>query len=182
MSGLSRPDLTSRIGCHCWGTKDASIAALDECSRIGVGWVRSTRPMQLDVVADGRGRYNWERGGERSVDLAIARGMTVMGILDGRWGNETIVNKLPWCSPIWEHLDDWCDFVAAAVTHYRDRVRHWEVLNEPPFFWWYPPEGPSFAETNPRQKRAPVVSFNRCGLMIPAGRRFRCWRHAPKWR
>jgi len=151
---------TSRIGCHCWGTNPGSVAALDVCAEIGVGWVRSTRPMQIDVVADGRGLYDWERAGESSVNNAVAQGMSVMGILDGRWGFETKVNKLPWCSPIWEHLDDWCDFVAAAVTHYRDRVKYWEVLNEPPFFWWYPAKpGERFSDVNGRMKRAPFRHY-----------------------
>ncbi|CAN5821962.1 hypothetical protein BH09VER1_BH09VER1_47200 [soil metagenome] len=156
----SPSDNPSRIGCHCWGTSAASIEALRACAGLGVGWVRATRPMQLDVVADGPGRYDWARGGERSIDLACEKGVSVLGILDGRWGNETGINKLPWCSPIWDHLDAWCDFVAAAVSHYKDRVHHWEVLNEPPFFWWYPPAaGESFAQASPKMKRAPVRHY-----------------------
>ncbi len=151
---------SSRMGCHCWGTNPDSVAALSSCADVGIGWVRATRQTQLDTVAIGPGRYDWARGGERSIDLALARGMSVMAILDGRWGNEGDVNKLPWCSPIWEHLDAWCDFVAAAVTHYRGRIRHWEVLNEPPFFWWHPPPaGESFADRNPKMKRAPVRRY-----------------------
>jgi len=149
-----------RIGCHCWGTNPISVASLEDCAQLGVRWVRATRPMQIDVVADGPGKYDWARGGEHSIDLAVSKGMSVMGILDGRWGNETRVNKLPWCSPIWEHLDAWCDFVAAAIHHYRDRVHYWEVINEPPFFWWYPPPpGEAFPEVNPKMKRAPLRHY-----------------------
>lgn len=154
------PNLNSRIGGSCWGVSPQSVAGIDDFAKVGVRWLRCTRPMQMDVVADGPGKYDWARGGEHSVDLALSKGMSVMGILDGRWGNETLVNKLPWCSPIWKHLDAWCDFVAAAVNHYKDRVHDWEVLNEPPFFWWYPPPaGESFPEVNPQMKRAPVRHY-----------------------
>ena len=157
---MPKPINNSRIGCHCWGTKPASILALEEAARLGVGWVRATRPMQLDVVADGPGKFDWIRGGEQSVDLAVAKGMSVMGILDGRWGNETMINRLPWCSPVWKHLDLWCEFVAAAVNHYKDRVHHWEVINEPPFFWFYPPPpGESFHGANSRLKRPPISTY-----------------------
>ena len=157
---MNDQNLESRIGGTCWGVSEDSVAGIPDFARVGMRWLRCSRPMQMEVVTDGPGKYDWTRGGERSVDLAIANGMSVMGILDGRWGNETLVNKLEWCSPVWEHLDVWCDFVAAAVNHYKYRVHHWEVLNEPPFFWWYPPpKGEAFPAVNPQMRRAPVRHY-----------------------
>ena len=151
----------NRIGCHCWGTSPDSIGLLADEAAVGVRWVRATRQMQLEeLLPNGPGKYDFARAGEHSIDLAIAKGMSIMGILDGRWGNETFANKLEWCSPIWKHLDVWCDFVAAVANHYKDRVKYWEVINEPPFFWWYPPApGAAFPEANAPMKRATVGAY-----------------------
>ena len=151
---------SSRIGCHCWGTNPVSVDALPTFASVGCRWVRATRPMQMDVVATGPHRFNFADRGERSIDRALSLGMSVMGILDGRWGNETGFNDLPYASPIWEHLDQWEEFVTAAVNFYRDRVKFWEIINEPPFFWWYPtPEGQRMPEVNPLTKRAPIWAY-----------------------
>lgn len=151
----------SRIGCHAWGTSAPSTAGIPTFAAAGCRWLRSTRPMQFEVVCHaGRGTYDWAAAGEASVDLALANGFSVMGILDGRWGNETLTNFVPWASPIWEHLDCWAEFVAATVEHYRGRVRCWEIINEPPFFWWYPNlSGAPWPEKNPPMRRAPIRHY-----------------------
>ncbi len=153
-------NLNSRIGCHCWGTNPASVAGIPAFAEVGCRWVRATRPMQMDVVAMGLRKYNFADNGEKSIDLAIANGMSIMGIIDARWGNETLFNDLPYASPIWEHLDLWEDFVVATVNYYKDRVKYWEIINEPPFFWWYPtPEGVTIPQINPDTKRAPIWAY-----------------------
>jgi hypothetical protein len=150
----------SRIGCHCWGSSEASVAGLPVAAEVGCRWVRATRPMQMDHVLVAPGRYDFSGRGEKSVDLALAHGMSVMGILDARWGNETGLNMLGFCSPVWEHLEVWEDFVRQAVAFYRGRVRHWEVLNEPPFFWWHPTApGVRMPEKNPPLRRAPLRHY-----------------------
>ena len=153
-------NLKSRIGCHCWGHSDASIAGVPYAAQCGCRWVRSTRPMQMDYVVQGPGRYDFAGRGQRSVDLALANGMSVMGILDSRWGNETGLNVLGFCSPVWKHLDVWADFVRQTVAFYKDRVKYWEIINEPPFFWWYPtPPGVRMPDKNPDLKRAPIRRY-----------------------
>lgn len=150
----------SRIGCHCWGTKPEAVNALPTLAEVGCRWVRATRQTQMDTVATGRRQYDFARGGEHSVDLALANGMSIMAILDSRWGNETRHNDLPWASPIWEHLDEWEHFATAAVQRYKGRITYWEIINEPPFFWWYPtPEGITHPEVNPELKRAPLWAY-----------------------
>ncbi len=160
MSDNLAHNLASRIGCHCWGTNEASVNAVPTFAKVGCRWIRATRPMQMEVVSTGPRKYNFGDAGERSIDLAVASGMSIMAILDGRWGNETRINKLPFASPIWEHLDLWEDFVTAAVSHYKSRVKFWEVINEPPFFWWYPtPAGVVMPEYNAALQRAPIQAY-----------------------
>jgi hypothetical protein len=153
-------NLPSRIGCHCWGDIPASTEGLTYAAQAGCRWVRSTRPMQMDYVAVGPGRYDFAGRGEASVNRALDLGLSVMGILDARWGNETGCNVLGFCSPVWEHLDVWADFVAQAVAFYRDRVKYWEIINEPPFFWWYPtPPGVRMPDNHPDLRRAPIARY-----------------------
>jgi len=160
MPNNSVRNLRSKIGCHCWGDQDASIAGLPHAAQVGCRWVRSTRPMQMDcLLTDTPGKYDFGRY-ERSVDLAVEQGMSVLGILDARWGNETGLNVLGCCSPVWEHLDVWKDFTRQVVGHFKDRVNYWEVINEPPFFWWYPtPPGVRMPSDNPDLRRAPIRHY-----------------------
>jgi hypothetical protein len=150
----------SRIGCHCWGDQDASIAGQPYSAQCGCRWVRATRPMQMDTVLRAPGQYDFGGRGNRAVDLALENGLSVMGILDARWGNETGLNVLGFCSPVWEHLDAWADFARQAVGFFKDRVKYWEIINEPPFFWWYPtPPGVRMPEKNPDTRRAPIRRY-----------------------
>ncbi len=160
MSDNLDKNINNRIGTHCWGTNPVSVASVPTFARAGARWLRATRQTQMEVVMPGPGRYEFPAAGEESVDLALKSGMSIMAILDGRWGNETRINKLPWASPIWEHLDAWSDFVRASVKYYKGRIKYWEVINEPPFFWWYPyPEGVTYTDINPPLKRAPIRHY-----------------------
>ncbi len=151
-------NLASRIGCHSWGIYPAALAAIPTFADVGCRWVRLTRPMQIDICAKGPGQgYDFASHGEAAVDAILAKGMSIMGILDLRcWpeGIDSKVNPIPWASPIWEHLDIWSDFVTQCVRFYRGRVKYWEVINEPPFFWWYPTSSdPNATEPDNKQTR-----------------------------
>jgi len=153
-------NLRSRIGCHCWGDKPEHFGDLALFAESGVRWVRATRQTQWDTISKGPRQYDFGAAGERSIDLMIEHGMSVMSILDARWGNETRVNKLAFASPVWEHLDQWEHFVTASVEHYKGRIEYWEVLNEPPFFWWYPTrEGDVLPELDTPLIRASVANY-----------------------
>ena len=152
--------MSSRMGCHCWNTDTASTNSMPVFADIGCKWIRATRAFQMDIVATGPKEFDFKNNGEESIDIAIANGMSIMGILDARWGHECNMNKLPWASPIWEHWDIWEDFVTQTVLYYKDRVKYWEIINEPPFFWWYPTEeGLELPESNQPLKRAPLHHY-----------------------
>ncbi len=150
----------SKIGCHCWGTVESSVAGIGVFSEIGCKWVRVTRPFQMDIVATGYKSYDFRNNGEDSVNKIVEKNMTVLGLLDARFGHESKINMLSWASPIWDHLDIWEDYVRQTVTYYMDRVKYWEVINEPPFFWLYPTvEGQELPEIKPPLKRAPIEKY-----------------------
>ncbi len=153
-------NLKSRVGCTNCGTSPELGARMAVGAAVGARWVRSSRPMQMEIVSTGPRAYDFANNGEAVIDAAVANGLSIMGILDGRWGNETLFNKLPYASPIWEHLDLWEDFAGAVVRYYKDRVKYWEILNEPPFFWWYPtPDGVTIPAVKADLHRAPIWAY-----------------------
>ncbi|MHB9024875.1 MAG: hypothetical protein ACYC7E_11990 [Armatimonadota bacterium] len=101
--------------------------------------------MEMEQVVTSPFTYDFSRNGnEEAVDRQFNTGFTIMGILE-YW-------HLPFCSPIWEHADHWEDFVRACVTHYRDRIKYWEIINEPPYGWLMP-------GAPQKRERAPVAEY-----------------------
>ena len=54
----------------------------------------------------------------------------------------------PWSRPVLEHLDLWKEFVRKVVTRYQDKLRYWEVWNEPNLeqFWYSKPNAADYAK------------------------------------
>lgn len=142
----------SRIGCHIWGSMADSRNATEDFYESGIRWIRSTRPMEMDCALVGTYKYDFENDGcEEATNRQFNAGFNIMGILDFEHYRDK-----PFCSPIWEHLDEWEDFVRACVLHYKDRVKYWEVINEPPYGWIMPkPEG----APDSYWERAPISEY-----------------------
>jgi hypothetical protein len=65
------------------------------------------------------------------VDTARRHGISVYGLL-AYWTD--------WTKPYTEEgINDFCRWTRATVHHFKDRVKHWEIYNEPNIFFW---EGP----------------------------------------
>ncbi|MBW7866387.1 MAG: beta-galactosidase [Candidatus Hydrogenedentes bacterium] len=66
------------------------------------------------------------------VDTALKNGISVYGLLS-YWGRFT--------EPYTEKgIDDFCLWARATVRHFKDRVKFWEVYNEPNIFFWSGPK------------------------------------------
>lgn len=63
-------------------------------------------------------------------------GVLVLPILQA-YDNE-LGRHRPDLVPIYEHPEEWRRFVRATVTHYKGRLRHWEIWNEPDGGFWKP--------------------------------------------
>ena len=148
-------NLSSRIGTH--PRKADSYA---EIHSLGARWARFGWAVMLDrVCAGGRGTFDFANQGESLIDGSVTAGLSVLAILDGRWGWEADCrNLIPWATPIWEHWDVWDEYVHRAVSRYKDRVRYWEMGNEPPFFWMHPHKD-GLPRTDGPWKRAPIRHY-----------------------
>lgn len=66
------------------------------------------------------------------VDTAGRHGITLYGLLC-YWA--------PWTEPYTPRgIEDFCRYARAVVRRYKDRIKHWEVYNEPNIFFWQGPK------------------------------------------
>ncbi|MBR4975854.1 MAG: beta-galactosidase, partial [Thermoguttaceae bacterium] len=124
------------------------------CAHVGGGEEHDQAPKNLELMkAAGivwvRADFSWSgverRQGEwtfdhldRIVDETNRVGLQILPILD---------YDVPWATPAFKHLDAWLEYVRRTVERYRDRIRYWEVWNEPNLegFWKSKPSGADYA-------------------------------------
>jgi hypothetical protein len=121
---------------------------LDCMGESGVKWTRlSTSWRTLEVE---KGRYQWDLL-DRLVDGLIERGVDHILIGTGS-GSHPAYQEFPegYIYPptdVPAALDGYCRYAATLVERYRDRVRHYEIYNEPnwPLFWRPEPDPKAYA-------------------------------------
>jgi hypothetical protein len=91
----------------------------------GIGWVRTD--FDWSGVERRPGQWTFDHLDE-TVAWAEQEKIRILPILD---------YDVPWARPAYQHLDQWLEYVRRVVTRYKDRLRHWEVWNEPNLegFW-----------------------------------------------
>jgi len=66
------------------------------------------------------------------VETAHRHGISVYGLLS-YWSD--------WTQPYTEAgIEDYCHWARATVRHFKDRIKHWEIYNEPNIFFWSGPK------------------------------------------
>lgn len=98
---------------------------LELMQKAGIRWVRTDFSWSSVERRPGQ----WAFGHlDETVDWAEAAGVNILPILD---------YDVSWARPAHKHLDLWLTYVRRLVTRYKDRLRYWEVWNEPNLehFW-----------------------------------------------
>ena len=126
-SVLPRPsvqglDGSSAIGIHP-NLVDYQLEALQ---KMGMKWARALSPAAIfrwSNIEPTEGQLIWH---DDQVQKALVYGMTILGTIgtNNYWPAWADKGGLP-------DLDKWEQFVKALVTHYKDRVKYWEIWNEP---------------------------------------------------
>jgi hypothetical protein len=96
-----------------------------------IGWARADFTWAAIEPADGRFDF---AAYDRVVTAALARGVTPLPIL---------CYDSPWAGLAHANLPAWTRFVETVVRRYGDRLRHWEVWNEPNIEFWKPRPDPA---------------------------------------
>jgi endonuclease/exonuclease/phosphatase family metal-dependent hydrolase len=102
----------------------------------GIGWVRA----DFDWSGVERQAGTWQFDHlDQTVAWAEAEGVRILPILD---------YDVPWARPAYKNLDKWLEYVRRVVTRYKDRIRYWEVWNEPNLeqFWHDKPNPADYAK------------------------------------
>ena len=91
----------------------------DKMREANVQWLRTD--FGWNVIEKQRGNYDFKVHDEIA-DALAARDIKVLGILTESRPNQNCING--------EDRQDWLEYVAATVAHFKGRVSHWEILNE----------------------------------------------------
>ena len=117
-------------------TNGEVVDAVDRVDSLGVDWVRIN--FRLDLWS--APTAEWFAAYDRVIDSYVARGYQVYGLLN----DEAVASAHEHGSPEW--IADFVANAVAIVDHFKDRVRVYEVINEPNDW-----AGGSSARFTPRQ-------------------------------
>ena len=130
-----RPESPWGMGVYLYryGSNDAGHAEMDRAAALaqaaGVKWTREEFSWAGIETAPGQYDFSFY---DTVVDTANRHGISVYGLLS-YWGRFT--------QPYTEKgINDFCAWARATVRHFKDRVKHWEIYNEPNIFFWDGPK------------------------------------------
>ena len=146
---------------------------LDSLVAMGAQWLRFD--VKWDVIQyGGAASYDFSRY-DALVAAAQARGLKVLGTLAyaPRWARSSACADSTACEP--RNADEYAAWAGATVAHFKGRVSHWEVWNEPniPNFWKPQPNVARYTAllraAYPQIKAADPSAVVLAGATSPAG-------------
>ena len=105
----------------------------DMARRAGVKWTREE--IDWNVTEPEKGRYEW-RFYDDLVKVANEHGIQVYGLLC-YWPDYPGSDKIMYTEA---GVKEYARWTAQVVRHYKDRIKHWEIWNEPNIFFWSGPK------------------------------------------
>jgi hypothetical protein len=102
----------------------------------GLAWVRCD--FYWDTVENPHGTWHFGHI-EKVLDQTEARGLNLLVILG---------YTVPWARPVCDHPEAWLEYVRRTVSHFRNRVKYWEIWNEQNLksFWVADPDPKAYAQ------------------------------------
>lgn len=95
----------------------------------GVKWMRQS--FSWGRIEPERGRFDWAYY-DNLAACARRNGISTYALVSG-WA--------PWTRPYSEEgIEDYLVFLKQLVAHYKERIHHWEIWNEPNIFFWQGPK------------------------------------------
>jgi hypothetical protein len=114
-----------------WVVADGDVVdRLPAIDSLGVRWVRINFRLDAwsapdDTTPRGSEGLTWFAAYDRVIDSFIARGYQVYGLIN----DEAVASTHPHGSDAW--IADYVANATAIVGHFKDRIRHYEIINEP---------------------------------------------------
>jgi hypothetical protein len=157
--GRIQPKSASQVKSSYWGIQAGAFDddTLEKARAIGVKWSRIN--IHWDRVEKEKGEFDWAPY-DTSLDALLRYDIVPFVSLTGGNGMYTGTGTYddPKLAAIYGDsplppLDEkgkagWLNYVTTAVNRYKDRIRHWEVWNEPNHrnYWGAPPDGHAYGE------------------------------------
>lgn len=131
-----RPRPDSAFGAHVTAVTPEPSNTFLVSEAMGARWVRLHDFGDFchwRVVEPEKGRFVWH---DAQIDDLVKRGFSIMANLGHppRWAgrpHSKDQDRGDWTSAPPRDMAEWENYVAKTVEHFRDRIRHWEVWNEP---------------------------------------------------
>ena len=125
-----RPESPFGMGVYLNRFRGADQEAVARAARdAGVKWSRED--FSWGQIEREPGRFDWTFH-DRLVDVARANGITVYAI---------VLGFAPWSQGYTrEGVDQYAAFLRQLVRHFQDRIKQWEIWNEPNIFFWQGPK------------------------------------------
>jgi Carbohydrate binding domain/Glycosyl hydrolase family 10 len=95
-------------------------------SFVGVGWVRAW--WDWGIAEPRKGQFRWNSF-DAQVRLASKHNIDLLCMIGRVYGPKWTGSKIAFAPP--DNLADWDNYVRRVVSRYKDRVKYWEIWNEP---------------------------------------------------
>ncbi len=136
-SGSTALDPSSPFGVglylYRWNGHPQARAKMNELATLarkaGVKWTREE--IDWHITEPRKGEYNWTFYDDL-VDVAHANGISIYGLLC--YWSHFARKDTP------EGVEEYCQWARQVVRHYKGRIKHWEIWNEPNIFFWTGPK------------------------------------------
>jgi hypothetical protein len=110
----------------------------DKAKNAGLSWIRSPAFSWKDIEpvdtrsSLGQPTYDWTKVNEANLNNLAIRNLTIIGTIKftPSWAQKYPPNT--YCGPVAQaYFDEFAQFVTALINRYGDRVKYWEIGNEP---------------------------------------------------
>lgn len=152
----------SRFGIHVEGSE----IGVRKMRLLGAHWLRTNKPLWTKWTAVQPERDVWVYP-DHFIELFTGAGLGIVFNLDRtpRWAARNPGNYNPatdymdFKADLPADLDAWDEYVRRMVARYKDRIRYWEVWNEPDIPFLRPPAGMTNAEAYYQlvSRAAPII-------------------------
>ena len=108
---------------HNFANDESLIKAIALMKEAGVSWLRMD--FSWEDIEPQKGKFNFDKY-DHIVELVSKAGIKILGLLSysASWAGES------WNSPPYKN-EDFADYAAAVVGHFKGKVDYWEIWNEP---------------------------------------------------
>jgi len=122
---------------HWWDSSSLdTVKTLTE--NLGTHWTREDFPWEWIELDSAFNNWDMVAKYDSLIDTALAHGINIYGILcedesQPNWSSGDLAPSTP------KHYQDFANYCAFVVGHFGDRIKYWEIWNEPDGATYWPP-------------------------------------------